>query len=66
MESGIVSVDLNVSGDEWLSEPQLRERLQYSPATISRLRKRGLPHVGTGRMRRYPFQAVVRWLSQHV
>jgi hypothetical protein len=66
MESGIVSVGLNVSEDEWLSEPQLRERLKYSTATISRLRKRGLPHVGSGRLRRYSLPAVVQWLSEHV
>jgi hypothetical protein len=48
----------------WLTEPQLRDRLQYSKATITRLREGGLPCVGSGRLRRYHRPTVLRWLSK--
>ena len=51
--------------DEWLSEPELRQRLHYSKSTITRFRKRGMPYVGTGRLRRYPWAEVRSWLSEH-
>jgi hypothetical protein len=49
---------------EWVSEPELRERLQYGRTTVARLRARGLPHVGSGRLRRYPWEEVIRWLRE--
>jgi hypothetical protein len=51
--------------DEWLNEPELRQRLNYSKSTISRLRKRGLPCIGTDRLRRYHWATVLQWLSEH-
>jgi hypothetical protein len=50
--------------DEWLSEPELRERLHYSKSTVTRLRKRGLPSIGTDRLRRYHWPSVIEWLSE--
>ena len=49
--------------DVWLSQPEVARRLDYSPSTLVRLRKRGLPHVGTDRTRRYHWPTVLRWLA---
>lgn len=54
------------SAHEWLTEPDLRERLGYSRSTVARLRARGLPHVGRDRLRRYPWAEVRRWLAERV
>lgn len=51
--------------DEWLSEPQLSRWLNYSRTTVVRLRKKGLPHVGHDRLRRYHLPTVVQWLENH-
>jgi hypothetical protein len=61
-----VPTEPSVSDSVWLTEPELRQRLNYSRATLARLRKRGLPHIGSGRLRRYSLPAVVQWLSEHV
>ena len=50
--------------DEWLTEPELRQRLHYSKSTIVRLRKRGLPCIGSERLRRYHWPTVLKWLSE--
>jgi hypothetical protein len=55
-----------VSTDRYMSEPELRTYLGYSPSTMSRLRNKGLPCVGTGRLRRYHVSTVLQWLAQHV
>lgn len=55
----------NIPTDRYLSEPELRTYLGYSPATIRRLRKRGLPSVGTDRLRRYHLGTVLQWLAEH-
>ena len=49
--------------DVWLSEPKLDQRLGYSRSTLVRLRQRGLPHLGTGRRRRYHWPSVLTWLA---
>jgi hypothetical protein len=54
-----------VTEDIWLTEPELRQRLQYSRSTITRLRTRGLPCVGRDRLRRYHWPSVLHWLSEH-
>jgi len=51
--------------DAWVSEPRLREFLQMSSSTIRRLRKRGLPCVGSDRLRRYHLETVLRWLAEN-
>lgn len=51
--------------DRYLSEPDLRTYLAYSPSTLRRLRKKGLPCVGTDRLRRYHLGTVLQWLSEH-
>jgi hypothetical protein len=51
--------------DMWLSEPELRCCLNYSSSTIRRLRKRGLPCVGSDRLRRYHLGTVLQWLAEH-
>jgi len=50
---------------EWITEPELRQRLRYSASTIRRLRKDGLPYVGSDRLRRYHWPTVLQWLSNH-
>jgi hypothetical protein len=47
--------------DVWVTEPALRRRLTYSAATLSRLCEKGLPHLGTGRLRRYHIAEVLQW-----
>lgn len=51
--------------DRYLSEPELRTYLGYSPSTIRRLRRKGLPCVGEGRLRRYHVGTVIQYLSEH-
>lgn len=51
--------------DRYISEPELRAYLGYSPSTIHRLRNKGLPSVGKGRLRRFHIASVIQWLSEH-
>jgi len=51
--------------DRWVSEPQLREFLNMSSSTIRRLRKRGLPSLGSNRLRRYHLETVLRWIAEN-
>jgi len=53
------------SADRWVSEPELRQYLDYSESTIRRLRKRGLPSICSDRLRRYHVETVIQWLSEH-
>nr|WP_281721755.1 helix-turn-helix domain-containing protein [Nitrosomonas nitrosa] len=55
----------NSTTDRYLSEPELRTYLGYSPSTIRRLRRKGLPCVGTDRLRRYHLGTVLEWLGEH-
>jgi len=50
--------------DRYLSEPELRTYLGYSPSTIRRLRKKGLPCIGQDRLRRYHLGTVLEWLAE--
>jgi biotin operon repressor len=50
--------------DIWVSQPELCRRLGMSRSTVTRLRRRGLPHVGHDRLRRYHLPSVLQWLSQ--
>ena len=49
--------------DTWMSGPQLCQHLQFSPSTLRRLRKRGLPSIGSNRLRRYHLPSVILWLA---
>ena len=51
--------------DRYLSEPELRTYLGYSPSTIRRLRRKGLPCLGKDRLRRYHIASVLQWLAHH-
>jgi phage terminase Nu1 subunit (DNA packaging protein) len=51
--------------DTWVAEPKLRAFLGMSSSTIKRLRRRGLPSVGTDRLRRFHIAEVLRWLAEH-
>ncbi len=51
--------------DRYVSEPQLMNYLGYSKNTIRRFRKKGLPCVGTDRLRRYHIASVLQWLAEH-
>ncbi len=53
------------ASDEWLSEPELCKRLNYSKSTIRRFRKDGMPSIGTFRLRRYHWPTVLKWLQEH-
>jgi len=55
----------NETTDSYMSKPELRTYLGYSASTIRRLRDKGMPSVGTGRLRRYHVGSVVLWLSEH-
>lgn len=52
-----------ITTDRYVSEPELRAYLGYSPSTVRRFREKGLPSVGTGRLRRYHIDSVLQWLS---
>ena len=52
--------------DVWIRELQLRAYLQVSASTIRRLRARGLPSLGSDRLRRYHLETVLQWLSKHL
>jgi excisionase family DNA binding protein len=65
-EPDITPTGLSVSDSVYLTEPELRERLRISKSTVARLRAKGMPHVGTGRLRRYPLASVLRWWSSRV
>lgn len=56
----------NRETDRYLSEPELRSYLGYSPSTIRRLRHKGLPSIGQDRLRRYHIGIVLQWLSLNV
>ena len=49
--------------DIWLSGVELCHYLQFSPITLRRLRKRGLPSIGSDRLRRYHLPSVIQWLA---
>jgi len=54
-----------IAEDRYLSEPRLAAYLGYSSSTMKRLRARGLPCVGQGRLRRYHLPTVMQWLAEH-
>jgi hypothetical protein len=47
-------------GDEFLTKPQLAERLQVSESTISHMA--GIPKVNIGKAVRYPLNRVINFL----
>ncbi len=49
--------------DFWYTEPDLRLWLSISRDTFRRWRKRGLPCIGSGRLRRYHGPTVVDWIA---
>jgi predicted DNA-binding transcriptional regulator AlpA len=55
----------NSTTDRYLSEPDLRTYLGYSPSTIRRFRKQGMPCIGQDRLRRYHLGSVLKWLNEH-
>ncbi|UVT20115.1 MAG: helix-turn-helix domain-containing protein [Nitrospira sp.] len=58
------TTDENIQTDRYLSEPDLRSYLGYSPSTIRRWRKKGLPCIGQDRLRRYHLASVLKWLKE--
>jgi phage terminase Nu1 subunit (DNA packaging protein) len=66
MTTPTVIGERQISEDIWLSQPELRGYLGYSTSTMQRLRKRGLPCVGSDRLRRYHLATVLKWLAEHV
>ena len=52
-----------VTKDIWITGPELCQYLQFSPITLRRLRKRGLPSIGSDRLRRYHLPSVIQWLA---
>jgi hypothetical protein len=65
METILTTRPVDQPMDEWLGEPTLRRRLRFSRSTIRRLRARGLPSIGSGRLRRYRWASVVDWLVKN-
>lgn len=64
MSSSITASEANKT-DRYLSEPDLRSYLGYSPSTIRRWRKAGMPCIGQNRLRRYHIASVLQWLAKH-
>lgn len=58
-------LEMTPNQDIWLSESELRDYLDYSYSTLTRLRKRGLPSIGQYRLRRYHVATVMQWLAEH-
>ena len=60
--------EINVAGTQveniWISGPELCRRLGISRSTVTRMRQRGLPHVGHDRLRRYHLPTVLRWVAE--
>ena len=52
-----------IAKDTWIRRPELCQYLQFSPITLRRLRKRGLPSIGSDRLRRYHLPSVIQWLA---
>jgi phage terminase Nu1 subunit (DNA packaging protein) len=50
--------------EDWITDAELRHRLRYSKSTIQRLRARGLPCLGQGRLRRFHWPTVCDWLAE--
>ncbi len=48
---------------ELLTPRELRHALKISKTTLYRLLQKGLPSIGTGRMRRFEERAVRQWLD---
>jgi len=46
-----------------LTARELRQTLKISRTTLYRLLQKGLPSVGTGRLRRYELDTVLRWMN---
>ena len=49
--------------DDWFKEPELRLLLMISRDTFRRWRKKGLPCLGSGRLRRYHWPTLLEWLK---
>jgi hypothetical protein len=46
-----------------ITEKELLSRLQVNRGTLFKWRKEGLPHIKVGRVIRYDYSDVVRWLK---
>ncbi len=46
-----------------LTARELRQTLKISRTTLYRLLQKGLPSVGTGRLRRFELDTVLRWMN---
>ena len=53
------------ANDDWFKEPELRLYLMISRDTFRRWRKRGLPCLGSGRLRRYHWPTLLEWLKKY-
>ncbi len=51
--------------DDWFKEPDLRFFLNISRDTFRRWRMKGLPHIGTGRLRRYHGPTLMEWMMKY-
>ena len=54
---------LELPDDMWCKEPELCLWLMMSRDTFRRWRKRGLPCLGSGRLRRYHWPTLLEWLK---
>ena len=53
------------ANDDWFKEPELRLYLMISRDTFRRWRKRGLPCLGSGRLRRYHWPTLLDWMTKY-
>jgi len=49
----------------FLKPSELRRTLKISRSTESRFLKRGMPHINSGKLRRYNEMLVVEWFAQY-
>jgi predicted DNA-binding transcriptional regulator AlpA len=47
--------------ERFCTGPELRAMLKISRATYYRMLEKGLPTIGSGRLRRHPVEAALRW-----
>ena len=50
--------------EDYVSTQGLMETLNISRSTVSRLVRRGMPHIWLGSVRRFSINAVVEWLKK--
>lgn len=48
-----------------MTAQEVREYLKVSRSTLTRLLDAGLPHIGSGRLRRFHKETLLQWYSEN-